>query len=131
MSEQLLQLGQVHGVSKEILGSPARVYCSLQCTDHTGAALVIRLHQSEARETLMRGVYTGMVGNSPSASAVLREKFRALRQEHSKIALKNTRPLRSQLIPYRLIPDTSLRKLQDYRTPHQHVVRIRLAVPLD
>ncbi|MGO9263441.1 MAG: hypothetical protein ACLQBA_00910 [Candidatus Binataceae bacterium] len=54
--------------------------------------------QLEALRVLVRGLYTGIANSSPTAPAILRERFAALRNEHGKIALKGTTPEQSDLI---------------------------------
>lgn len=54
--------------------------------------------QLEALRVLVRGLYTGIANSSPTTPAVLRERFVALRAEHSQIALKGIGPEQSDLI---------------------------------
>lgn len=60
---------------------------------------ILRLKmQIQALQVLIRGIYTGVAGLSPTAPIVLREKFAALRKETDKIAIKGVLPEYSDMV---------------------------------
>ena len=54
--------------------------------------------QLEVLRNLVRGLYTGLASMSPTAPQALRDKFAALRAEHSKIVLKGIDPAYSDML---------------------------------
>jgi len=52
----------------------------------------------EVHQLLLRGLYTGLVNSSPTGPQAYRDRFAALRQEHSKIAIPGIPPEYSDML---------------------------------
>jgi len=64
-----------------------------------GELEILRLKlRIEILQLLLRKLYTGLANSSPAAGQAFRDQFSALRQEHSKIVLRQVSPAYSEMI---------------------------------